>query len=719
MKTLIIAEKPELGRAIANAIEGDSKEVKGVIVKKNVIITWAYGHLLRLMEPDEYDEKYRKWRKEDLPICFDDWRLVPDGNKKERVEQIMRLMEECDQIIHAGDPDDEGQFLIDEILIYANNKKPVKRVYINDNTPANIKKAFHQLVDNDESLMAIGRSAYARAVADYVVGINYSRLFSIVLRRKGLSVGRVQSPTLGLIVARDEQIEQHVKQTYYELEVQVQELSSKQSIIFLLKPSSEFLEGEKHILHKDGLLELQASLQQTPKQKMKIVEKLLEVRPPLPFNLAKLQAHMNQKYGFDLSKTDRITQTLRDKYQAITYNRSDSQYLKEEHYQEASKVLPFVMQKLQETYPVDYTIHSECFQDKYVTAHHAIIPTMSSFKIEALTSDERKVYEEICRFYIMQFLPPQKKRQVTATIPCAQGELRAVSTFILNVGYRQYLQVEQEDKKEKEEEKQFDLAKGYYEVLIEDSKILEKQTNPPKRYTQASLIRDMTSIAKYVKDKEIKEILKKKDKGKKGENGSIGTSATRSQIVETLLKRGYVEMKQRQIISTQLGREFYHLLPEEMKGADLTAKWWLIQEDIKEGKADVKTLVQSVLDAFCPHLHKDYSKMRVHAQVDIEDDREEIGKCPVCGNKIVDNGKGFGCANYYNGCRFAIWKEDRFFTSIGKRVSKEMAMKLLKDKYCLVKVQEGDKEIVKVLQLGIANGRSVYRLLEDPRKHKN
>ena len=141
MKTLIIAEKPELGRAIANAIEGNTKEVKGVIIKKNVVITWAYGHLLRLMEPDEYDEKYRKWRKEDLPICFDDWRLVPDGNKKDRVEQIMHLMEECDQIIHAGDPDDEGQFLIDEILIYAQNKKPVKRVYINDNTPANIKKA--------------------------------------------------------------------------------------------------------------------------------------------------------------------------------------------------------------------------------------------------------------------------------------------------------------------------------------------------------------------------------------------------------------------------------------------------------------------------------------------------------------------------------------------------------------------------------------------------
>lgn len=717
MKTLIIAEKPELGRAIANAIEGNTKEVKGVIVKKNVVITWAYGHLLRLMEPDEYDEKYRKWRKEDLPICFDDWRLVPDGNKKDRVQQIMQLMEECDQIIHAGDPDDEGQFLIDEILWYAQNKKPVKRVYINDNTPANIKKAFHQLVDNDESLMAIGRSAYARAVADYVVGINYSRLFSIVLKRKGLSVGRVQSPTLGLIVSRDEQIEQHIKQTYYELEVHAQELNSKQTVTFMLKPSTDFLEGEKHILHADGLLELQTYLTQYTKQKMKVVEKSVEVRPPLPFNLAKLQAHMNQKYGFDLSKTDKITQTLRDKYQAITYNRSDSQYLKEEHYQEANKVLPFVMEKLKVSYPIDYTIHSECFNDKYVTAHHAIIPTMSNFKIEALLPDERKVYEEICHYYFMQFLPSQKKRQVVATISCSQGELKAVSTFILDEGYRQYFQ-EESEKDSKKEEKKFDLKKGMYEVDIVQSKILEKQTNPPKRYTQASLIRDMTSIAKYVKDKEIKEILKKKDKGKKGENGSIGTSATRSQIVETLLKRGYVEMKGRQIISTQLGREFYHILPDEMKGADLTAKWWLIQEDIKEGKAEVKTLVQSVLDAFCPHLTKDYSRIKVHAQVDEEDQREAIGICPVCGHKIVDNGKGYGCANYYNGCRFAIWKEDRFFVQLGKTVRKEMVRKLLKDGYCLVKVKEDEQEVVKVLQMGIQQGRCVYRLLDDPRIHK-
>ena len=713
MKTLVIAEKPELGRAIAAAIEGPTQENRGVIIKKNMVITWAYGHLLRLCEPQEYDPKYGKWTKEDLPICFDHWKLVPDGNKKDRVEQIRALIEECDRIIHAGDPDDEGQFLIDEILDYVENRKPVQRVYINDNTPENIKKAFHELLDN-EPLRAIGKSAYARAVADYVVGINYSRLFSLSLKMKGLSVGRVQSPTLGLIVARDEQIDNHVKTKYYELEIPADVEDA--TILMKFKPKNELLDDDKHILHKDGLEEILTALQDS-KQKLKISEKELEQRPPLPFNLAKLQAHMNTKYGFDLSKTDTITQTLRDRYQAITYNRSDSQYLKVEHHKEAPQVLGKVMAKLQENYPLDYTIQSPCFNDKFVTAHHAIIPTSSDFDISKLTSDERKVYEEIAHYFSMQFLPPMKKRQVSASIKLAQGELKATSTFILDEGYHQYFgkNIDKEDVDEDEDDGRFDLKPGTYDAQLHDGEIQEKETNPPKRYTQATLIRDMTSIAKYVQDKEIKELLKKKDKDKKGENGSIGTSATRSQIVETLMKRGYVEMKGKNIISTQLGKGFYHLLPPEVKTADLTAKWWVIQEDIKEGKATVETLVESVLENFRPHLSQDFSKLRQTITYPIDDDRPSIGVCPVCGNKIVEKEKNFGCVNWRNGCKFAIWKNDRFLSEIGKEPTAPMVEKLLKDKYCKVKLNKEDgQEEIKILQLGIRRGYAAFRLLDLP-----
>ena len=576
------------------------------------------------------------------------------------------------------------------------------------------------MIDNDEKLRAVGRSAYARAVADYVVGINYSRLFSLLLRRKGMSVGRVQSPTLGLIVMRDEAIDNHVKQKYYELHTDGHMEEPDTAIRFQLKPKSDLLDDGKHILHRNSMEDIEKNIMSKPDQKVKVDEKFMDVKPPLPFNLAKLQAHMNARYGFDLSKTDQITQTLRDRYQAITYNRSDSQYLKEEHFQEADRVLPHVMSKLNEQYPVDYKLHSECFNDKYVTAHHAIIPTMSDFNIAQLLPDERRVYEEICRYYIMQFLPPIRKRQLSAVIKTEAGDLRATSTYVLDEGYKKYFTPEKEDSQEEEEDdSRFDLPKGTYPIQLVSSDIQEKETNPPKRYTQASLIRDMTSIAKYVQDKEIKDILKKKDKDKKGENGSIGTSATRSQIVETLIKRRYVEMKGKNIISTQLGKDFYHLLPEEIKKPDLTAKWWVIQEDIKEGNADVKTLVDSVLEAFVPHLKKDYSNLRVSGEVEIDDDRQAVGICPLCGNKIVENSKGFGCVNYRNGCKFALWKEDRFFQSIGKEVTLPMAEKLLKDKYCLVKLKENEQEIIKVLQLGVRNGRAVYRLVDVPKKAKD
>ncbi len=254
MKRLIIAVKEELGRAIAAALKAQEKERQGVIRVRDVIITWAYGHLLRLKEPQEYDERYKQWNKEDLPIVFDRWQLVPDGDKAKRVEQIGELIKEADQIIHAGDPDDEGQFLIDEILDYHHCEKPVQRLYINDNTPELILRSIKEMKENDEACRLAGKSAYARAVADYVAGINYTRLFSVSLRKKALSVGRVQSPTLGLIVTRDLQIASHQKQIYYELDVETN--LDQQPVTLHFKPNKAFLNDEKNITDATVLEEL-------------------------------------------------------------------------------------------------------------------------------------------------------------------------------------------------------------------------------------------------------------------------------------------------------------------------------------------------------------------------------------------------------------------------------------------------------------------------------
>ena len=707
MKTLILAEKPELGRAIATALQADMKENRGVIRKGDIAITWAYGHLLRLQEPNEFNEKYANWRKEDLPIVFENWPLVPDGNKADRVHQIGELLTECDQVIHAGDPDDEGQYLIDEILNYHHFNKPVKRVYINDNTPTLIMKAFKECVDNDDACKAIGMSAYARAVADYVVGINYTRLFSIALHKKAMSVGRVQSPTLGMIVKRDLEVDAHHKQKYYELKVDVS--VEDKTLSMKLKPNKEYLDDDKYVLNKNTLIEIEEDIKTNPLNQMKVEHKLMDTKPPLPYNLAKLQATMNTKYGYDLSKTDKITQTLRDKYQAITYNRSDSQYLKEEHYSEAKNLLPKVMAKLVVDYPIDYTIHSECFNDQFVSAHHAIIPTASTFNIKALNKEELNVYLEIANAYFMQFLPPIKKRQITAVIKCKQGELRNVTTLILDEGYRKFFKASKDEDESDEEEGKVALDAGKYKPSYLDSQVVEKETNPPKRYTQATLIKDMTSIAKYVEDKEVQKILKEKDKDKKGENGSIGTSATRSSIVETLIKREYVEMQGKNIVSTQLGKAFYEILPDEIKTADCTAKWWVIQEDIKEGKATCSTLINEVVTAFKTHLNTDFSM--------VYDDRESVGICPLCGHKIVENKKAFGCINYKSGCRFTIWKNDAIFTTINKEPTSAMVSKLIKDYYAQVRLIENEEEVIRLLIMRYNQKGVFFELTDLPKKN--
>lgn len=669
---LIIAEKPELGRAIAQALQLNNQEHNGVISNGEYTVIWAFGHLMNLKQPEQYDEKYAIWNVNDLPIFFDHWQLVPSEGKQSRLQQIKDLISQADEIIHAGDPDDEGQFLIDEILDYSHNTKPVYRVLINDNTPAEIQKSFRQLQPNNQ-FTSIGNAAYARAVSDLIVGVNYSRLFALSLNVKGLSVGRVQTPTLGLVVNRDYQIEHHVQQNYYELSASIQ--AEKENIELGFKPSTELLGNEKYITDRAVLEKVQTSLPAS--SSATVTKKKVFSKPPLPFNLVKLQAYMNQKYNISVSRTLEITQTLRDKYKAITYNRSDCQYLKKEHFSEAPRIVGKILDKLQLKMPVDFNIKSDCFNDQNVTAHHAIIPTDSDFEMNSLDGDIRLVYMEIAKRYLIQFLPPMELLITHLTEPVPDGTLEAESTEIMNEGFSKYYKAEVKKKSNLS-----NLTAGTISCSLLNSQIVEKQTTPPKRYTQATLITDMTNISKYVDDPKIKQILKDKDKGKKGENGSIGTPATRDKIIETLMKRGYIQDNGKYLISTQLGREFYNLLPDDIKKADMTALWWTIQEDIKAGQASADDMTHSVLNAFKIHLQTDYSTAHVSRQ---PAEREEIGKCPICGKPIYENKNAFSCSGYKEGCKFALWKDNKYFSVRGKSITKANAKGLLSSKHrCLV-----------------------------------
>ena len=661
MKSLIIAEKPELAKSIVNAIDGKLNKKEGYFEKGNYIVTWAYGHILRLKTPEEYDENNKNWEMKQLPIYFKNWGKIPIDKTKKQFNIIKKLINECDEIINAGDIDEEGQLLVDEIIQYCGFKGPIKRIQTSAFNEDYLKKALKNLEPNSK-YENWGKSANARAIADYMVGINLSRYFSL-LNGTTLSVGRVQTPTLGLVVNRDLAIENHIKEKYYDGYV---DIDINDNIV------KAKLEDKDNTTYKNKD-ELKIILDKFCNKNLKvnITKQIKNEYAPLPFNLTKLQSHISKKYKIKPDETLKITQDLREKYHAITYNRSDSQYLNEEHYKEAPKIIKQVLSNINLQLDLDYNNlpHSKCFDDSKVTAHHGIIPTLVDIDLYKMNEKEQKVYKEICMYYLIQFLEPINKEITYLETEEQDGyKFKASSTKILDKGFKKYLDNDNNDNQETLLSK---LKKGLYNGIIKTNEIKEIETKPLARYTQASLIEDMTRISKYVDDPEIKEILKRKDKDKEGENGSIGTSATRASIIQNLLKRGYIKEEKDKIISTELGREYYKILPDEWKKADLTAKWWIIQEEIREGKANQNQLLDSILFEIKTLLAtEDVSKFKL--KKDYKSNKTIIGQCPICGKEIIESSKSFYCSGYKDGCQFSIWK-----IIAGKKLTKTNIMQLL------------------------------------------
>ena len=663
MKSLIIAEKPELAKSIVNAIDGKLNKNDGYFEKGNYVVTWAYGHILRLKTPEEYDKDNKSWDMKQLPIYFKNWGKIPIDKSRKQFNVIKKLINECDEIINAGDIDEEGQLLIDEIIEYCKFKGTVKRIQTSAFNEDYLKKALKNLEPNSK-YETWGKSANARAIADYMVGINLSRYFSI-LNGTTLSVGRVQTPTLGLVVNRDLAIENHIKEIYYDgySDIDINgnivksKLEHKDNITF--KNSEEL----KQILDSFLNRKLQVSIKKQIKNE----------NAPLPFNLTKLQSHISKKYKIKPDETLKITQDLREKYHAITYNRSDSQYLNEEHYKEAPGVIKKVLSNLNLKLNLDYNNlpHSKCFDDSKVTAHHGIIPTAVDLNLSKMSEKEQKVYKEISLFYLIQFVEVVKKEVTYLETEEQQGyKFKASSTKILDEGFKKYLD---RSNNEDEESVLSRIKDGQYSGTIIKNDIKEIETKPLARYTQASLIEDMTRISKYVDDPEIKEILKRKDKDKEGENGSIGTSATRASIIQNLIKRGYIKEEKDKVISTELGREYYKILPDEWKRADLTAKWWIIQEEIRDGKSEQDKLLDSILNDIKNILStRDVSKFKL--QKNYKNDKTIVGQCPICGKDIIESTKSFYCSGFKDGCNFSF-----LFSIAGKKLTKTNIKQLLEN----------------------------------------
>jgi len=700
-KYLVIAEKPMLAKAILEAIPGQANTVKygarGVYYVKGCYTVVALaGHVMELKQPEDYDPALKKWSLSSLPIFFNDWEIKPSESKKETVNCVGKLLKNADTVIHAGDVDDEGQLIVDEVLSYFQYKGKVLRLYTSDTSKQALEKRLRALEDNGK-WKSLGESADARRIADFAFGVNYTRYYSLINNSGVLSVGRVQTPTMGLVVNRDAQIASHQVRKYYTLKMKLAVQNGEVDTEYQPYDSSGLLGEDGKVWQPDGLVAVKDRCMPMPFT-CKVSHKDEKEAAPLPFNLNKLNLYCSSRWGYDPTKVMEITQSLRENYRAITYNRSDSQYLTEEQFSEAPGVISRVLKNLgMQIDKIDTKQKSKCFDNSKVTAHTAIIPTCEDVDVSKMSQPELNVYKAICGYYLIQFLPPCLKRRTIMKAECEDKVFTANSTQVFDKSFKAYIKAGDDDKAP---EFLSTLADGIYQASAVSGEVLEHETTPPKRYTKATLASDMSNVAKYVTDMEIRQILIRKDAGKEGENGSIGTGATRPAIIDGLIKRGFLKEDGKYIVSTKLGQEFFASLSPAIKNADVTAKWWLIQEGIKDGTSTSNDLFTAVMSEFDKARAENGTKQTISSSPSRSTERPSFGACPRCGKPIIEGAKGFGCSGYKDGCKFTVWKTGEYgiykvLNDSGKKMTAAMVSSLLKNGKVLVnglKSSKSDKK---------------------------
>lgn len=590
---LFIAEKPSLARAIADVLPKPHQKGNGFIKAGNGdIVSWCIGHLLEQATPEVYDQRYKKWQVNDLPIVPEKWILMPKSNTAKQFNILVDLIKSADQIVHAGDPDREGQLLVDEVLNYCKlpdtKRKSIQRCLISDLNASAVEKSLQQLRSNQE-FIPLSTSALARARADWLYGINMSRVCTIVGQKSGyrgvLSIGRVQTPILGLVVRRDIDIEQFVPKPFYEVYA-VLETEHNEKFKAKWQPSeacAPYQDEEGRVLVK-ALAEnvCQRIINQTGTVE-KVSNKKKELAPPLPFNLSALQIEMAKKNGLSAQDVLDICQALYEKHKLITYPRSDCRFLPQEHIDQINGVKSAIENNCPELKTAidnaDFTLRTKTWNDKKVEAHHAIIPTLRKARMENLTENEKAVYQVIATQYLAQFYPAYKYAELQIDVDIVGGKFISKTSQMLDEGWKVLFRSKnyQSDNDNPNNESSgvlTKLVKKGESVQCVDTELLSKETQPPKPFTDATLLSAMTGIARFVKDPEIKKILRETD--------GLGTEATRAGIIELLFKRQFLTRQGKTIRSTPVGRNLILSLPEMMSMPDMTAHWEMQLDEISK-----------------------------------------------------------------------------------------------------------------------------------------
>lgn len=614
---VFIAEKPELAKAIVTGLGGGEKVGRGSIGYYKCgddMVTWCFGHMLTLMDPEDYDEKYKIWNMNDLPWANIPWRKKPGGDKDEQLSVILDLLSKASSVVHAGDPDDEGQLLVDEILEYANCNLPTKRVLISAFTDQVVKKALANMRDNSE-FKGLSDAAEARSVGDQLYGYNITRAYTLAAQAKGyqgvLSVGRVQTPVLGLIVRRTRAFKAHEKTYYFNVNGEFEIDSVKFPARYIIKEGDP-VDEKGRLSNQAHAEQLAAAIKGKPARLAGATTSKKQQQPPLPYNLLKLQGDASRKFGFKPDFVKDVTQALREKHKLITYNRSDCQYLDESQHEEA----PGVIAAIAATAPAlaaaanraDPKLKSRAFDSKKVSAHHGIIPTDTVADLSRLSDSEQKIYLLVARQYLAQFWPNRQYDQTTLEVVVeADGDGQpAVHAFKVrsNVDTAPGWKVlytndgataEEDEEGEDDVRVDFRSLKKGAQGKCYDSEAAHMETKPQPLYTMETLLNDLTRVAKYVKSDRLRALLIEKDKGKEGEHGGIGTPATRDQIMATLFERGFIVEDNKKIISTPTGEDLYDSLPDQARFPDMTALWHEQQLSIQEGKLSALDFINGLM----------------------------------------------------------------------------------------------------------------------------
>lgn len=668
---LFIAEKPELGRAIAEALGGGSANKGHIACASGDIVTWCFGHMLALCDPEDYDIKYKQWSFDDLPMSFVPWKRKPLDKSKDQLEIIKDLIGKADTIVNAGDPDPEGQLLIDEILAYYKCKKPVKRVLINDNNTELVKRAIKAMADNAD-FFGLSQAAEARQVADQLYGYNMSRVYTLAMQSnrrlaenapaltgvKFISVGRVQTPILGLIVRRADENTNHKKSNYYTVTAAFD--FAGDIINTRLHVAEDAPTDDKgRITDADYATGITTAVKGKPATLEEVTITAKETPPPLPFNLLKLQSLAASRWHMKPDKVKEITQKLREEHRLITYNRSDCQYLSEEQHADAPDVIAAVAKNIGADAGLVKTanpaIKSRAFDSSKVSAHHAIIPTIATPDMKKLTKDEAQIYGVIAEYYLLQFQQNCKYDQTKMTIVCEENTFLHTSNKITDPGWKNAATDGADNDKDdttSAADDAEDTPPANSHKADEKGKCAEckadKQTTKPKPlYTMSTLLNDLAAVAKYVKDPELKKTLLAKDKGKEGEHGGIGTAATRDELIKTLFTREYiVEVKQGKknvIVPTENGKALCASLPDVATTPDLTAIWHQDFEEIERGAMKQSDFITKLMKSIGDEVN------RIKG---IKANTAEGIACPKCQSLLVQrkgsHGLFWACVNREN-----------------------------------------------------------------------